>query len=500
MEQNVPLLDDHGSPSPSLTRHDDLPTSRYVIPSRWDQIVHISKRTFLSPNRSDQIIHICKRTFISLLPTYIQPRSTASETRKELHPTAYLDALRGYAALIVWFYHTFPLPDFWIFQQQLLFFRIVYRAGPGMVAIFFVISGYVLSYRMLKHMHNRDAPKVLDSLASSVFRRWFRLNGSTGIATFTAMVFTWLRWYYPDNTSKKDTLSAQLSDWFVDWLRISNPFEYIDGWIYNGAFGSNYMYQLWTIPVEYRGSIVLFLFCAAACKLTTRGRQIFLWVAVGFLYYWRQANIALFLIGMYIADLSLLRHPERLGSRARSLPDPNGMSEKVSTSRFWHSVAFKFTCILLLCAGLFFINEPDGSHPENIPDAPYPWGYLLSLVSPWYGEALYCFYPSVGAPLIVFALDNYELLQKPFTWSFSQYLGELSFGIYAMHVLVKESYFKPILNEWRVRVLGEGFLGVLFIEFFATLVVLWMADYFTRADRVVVNIGKWLENKTFQKW
>ena len=293
MEEAIRLLDDLDGPSNVTTSRDELslPVSVYRKPNRWHQCRHISARLL-----------------ISLLPTYIQPTKTPAKT--ELRPTAYLDALRGYAALVVFFYHAFNLPSLWLFQQP-LFFRVIFRGGPGMVSIFFVISGYVLSYRMLKMMHTKETTKMLDSLASSTFRRWGRLYGSTGVATFVAMVVTRMGYFRPHASERKETLLEQLDDWFRDWIVSSNPFANgIDGWIYPGVFRSRYLYQMWTIPVEYRGSIALFAFCAASCKLSTRSRWISLWLVVLLSYYWRSIYVAEFLIGMFIADLSLLRHPE----------------------------------------------------------------------------------------------------------------------------------------------------------------------------------------------
>jgi peptidoglycan/LPS O-acetylase OafA/YrhL len=417
--------------------------------------------------------------------------------KKEPHPTAYLDALRGYAALIVFFYHSFPIPSLWVFQN-IFFFRVLFRGGPGMVAIFFVISGYVLSYRMLVMIHNREPAKLLDCIASSTFRRWFRLYGSTGVATFIAMASTQLGWFRPHGAKRKNTLHEQLWDWFNDWLYSSDPFAHLQGWIRGSAFGSRYLYQMWTIPVEFRGSMVVFLFCAASCKLSIRSRWAALWMVVLLSYYWRAVYVAEFLAGTFIADLSLLRHPERVG---KLLPQAEtGTGEKQPSPRWWrgHALASKLGCILMLTVGVFLLSQPDD--PDTNPEIPYPWPYLLQFVPSWYGEAMYTFWTSIGAVLFILALDNYPALQVPFNWTFSQYLGDLSFGIYCMHILVLEGLFLPILNPWRERSLGQGYVACFVVEVFATACVLFMADHFTRADKMVVRLGRWLQRRTFQKW
>ncbi|OAL38001.1 hypothetical protein AYO20_02834 [Fonsecaea nubica] len=496
LEQAIPLLEDLDSPcdSSSLARS-VLALPEHRLSKQWTQFC----RLWL-------------RLLVSLLPKYMQP---GGRSKGELPPTAYLDALRGYAALIVFFYHSFPLPSTWLFQQT--FFRVFFRGGPGMVAVFFVISGYVLSYRMLKAIRNKDPIKLLDSLASSTFRRWFRLYGSTGVATFVAMVLTQLGWFWPHASDRKETFLEQVWDWFQDWLESSDPFANIQGWIHGWAFRSRYLYQMWTIPVEYRGSIALFVFCAAACKLSSRSRMVFLWLVVLLSYYWRAVYIAEFLIGMFIADLSLIRHPERLGRRLL-LPTPPGPAAPETSSssssiekpipnptwRRWlfgarrHGLASKIGWGLVSATGFYLLSQPDD--PDSNTELPTPWPTLLGLVPWWYGEAMYTFWVSIGAGLLVLGLDNSPTLQTPFTWSFSQYLGDLSFGIYAMHIIVLESLFKPVLNPWREVHLGESAIACFVIEVVGTAAVIWAADYFTRADKLVVRFGRWIEVKTFEKW
>ena len=57
-----------------------------------------------------------------------------------------------------------------------------------MVVMFFVISGYVLSYRGLQLSREGKAGSLLESLSSSVFRRWLRLHLPVVISTFVAFV------------------------------------------------------------------------------------------------------------------------------------------------------------------------------------------------------------------------------------------------------------------------------------------------------------------------
>ena len=137
---------------------------------------------------------------------------------------------------------------------QLPLFRLLI-AGRGMVDIFFIISGYVLSCQLLVLMRNKDE-HLLDALASSTFRRYFRLFGSTGAATFIAMIIVWLGWIEVTDgievTGRKETFLAQAWDWWRDLANLSNPIAPVEGYWHLGDLNSRYLNQLWTIPVEFR--------------------------------------------------------------------------------------------------------------------------------------------------------------------------------------------------------------------------------------------------------
>lgn len=152
-----------------------------------------------------EVHRLSKPFLLFLLPGFLHSRSNKPPRR--LYPTSYLDGLRGVAALFVVFHHyayTFTATSLqgwhsgpegshnWFFQLPLI--RVVH-SGRFMVAIFFVISGYVLSYRSLKLAREGKPIELLDSLASSVFRRWLRLHLPVIASTFVAFLAArWSLW------------------------------------------------------------------------------------------------------------------------------------------------------------------------------------------------------------------------------------------------------------------------------------------------------------------
>jgi peptidoglycan/LPS O-acetylase OafA/YrhL len=350
----------------------------------------------------------------------------------------------------------------------------------------------------------------MESLTSSIFRRFLRLYLSCGAATFISAILIHFHLSEVDAPVRRPTLPGQLWHWFRDWLITSNPFANIEGWIHPNVLYSKYLAQMWTIPIEYRGSIVLFVFCIASARLSVRSRFIFLWIVVLLCYYWRSLYVAEFLFGMFIAELSLLRNPERLSlsrpsasmpSSSAALPPPppaEEHSEKPSTPTSSQSLLSRIGYSILLFIALYILSQPEP--PTLGANGPFPFQYLRLVIPSYYGSAAYTFWLSIGAFLLVLALDSYPALQTPFRWSFSQYLGELSFGIYAMHVsLVRGLYRKGIL-VWQVRYLGNSAVAYIPGMLVLSLCVLWVADYFTRIDRLVVAFGRWLQSRLFEKW
>ena len=431
-----------------------------------------------------------------LLPLYLQPggRQIYSKSKDELHPTAYLDALRGYAAFIVFIYHGWRHTTLWFVQLPII--RTFFLAGPGMVSVFFVISGYVLSYKILRLIHSKQSARLLDTLSSSMFRRWLRLYGSSAAGTLIAACCIYLDWFVPDATLQQASFLGQIWHWAQVTLAFSNPFANVEGWIHPGVFYTPYLAQLWTIPVEYRGSVMLFCFCLASAKMTAKMRMIFLWIVILPCYYWRCVYVPEFLYGMFIAELSLYRFPER---QARPvLPNDEKLpSRQQKLWRIFRAATSNMGSCIMLAFGILLLGQPE---PPGLGFyGPFPFQYLVYLIPSWYGDAAYTFWLSIGAFLTVLALDSSPMLQKPLTWSFSQYMGDLSFGIYVLHVIWLESLYIRLLY-WQVAHLGFSYLAWIPGILVVTLCVLWSADYFRRLDRLFVRSGRWLQTMTFTKW
>ncbi|EXJ82391.1 hypothetical protein A1O3_06204 [Capronia epimyces CBS 606.96] len=426
----------------------------------------------------------------ALLPRYLQPGGLEYGGRP--HPTTYLDSLRGYAAWIVFNYHRFQLSQWGIFK--LPFICTIHR-GKGMVDVFFVISGFVLSQGMLKQIRARQKATLMDSLASSIFRRYLRLYIPSAVASFLSMCT--VSWMGAKQTAPRlKSFFAQFCDWCADFARFSNPFADLTGWwSRGGVLTSAYLDPLWTIPVEFRGSMVVFVVCAGTAKLRSRDRLIVCGGIVLLSMAWQATYVALFLSGMFLAEVSLIRYPERYQSTRGMLP-PNDMAEDLSQkpAAFRGPYVGYYICLFLF--SIFLLDMP--ADPKK---AFFPWPYLSAMVpSYWDKGAQEHFWFVIASPLLIWSVDSCHLLQKPFLWNFSRYLGDLSFGIYVMHYIVIRTLWDKALYPFVKIHLNNSPWAFVPITILNWLAVFWVADYFHRLDRRIVRFGRLLQERYFESW
>lgn len=188
-----------------------------------------------------------------------------TDTKRKVHTTSWLDGVRGVAAFFVVFHHlaerswactwgpfTFADPHF----LQMPIVRIFY-SGAAMVTVFFVVSGYALSYKPLQL--TEDSPKLFDPLASSTFRRAIRIYLPRAVINFLSVWTSYFNLFDPGAGAKSmDSVLGTLSWWLEVQLVGFNPFNGKSG----DPFGTPLLEMegaMWTIPFEYCGSIVIFV-------------------------------------------------------------------------------------------------------------------------------------------------------------------------------------------------------------------------------------------------
>ncbi|OJJ44574.1 hypothetical protein ASPZODRAFT_694755 [Penicilliopsis zonata CBS 506.65] len=463
----------------------------------------------------------------SFLQKYVGGRPSPDH---KLHKIAALDGLRGWACLLVFNFHFlftytwkvaigwgFAKENFSIFQLPIIH---LLTSGHIMVAIFFVISGYVLSYKPLKTIRSRSWDQTFVVLASSTFRRGLRLYipSIIGIAIVMAAVRMGVYNYSHVVVNEGQTILGtneqhpiilptfymQLWDWYRTVVHLTDPWNW-------GLYYNYYNPHLWTIPVEFRCSIVLFLTILATSRLRSSVRIGLVACLLWFCVRWGRWDVVLFLSGMLMAEVDLIHgiweNPAPAPTTASSVD-----STPTTTKPFWNEKAPSLpiqlppavhrairVCHRNRWLGVFVTGLYIGSSPNN----GFKWtpGYIwLARLTPKTYPEPHRFPQTIGAVLIVLAINRSPAIQRLFTNPFSQYLGRISFAFYIVHGPILHSLGYSIMPSiWAVVGRQTDFqagLGFLLGWLVCLPISICVADLFWRAvDIPSVRFARWLEEK-----
>lgn len=480
---------------------------------RWLRNLGAFRKGYRLSTWTSGLLRVC----MFLLPSFVQQKITHERIRSDrVGPTAYLDGLRGLAALFVFFCHyfytAFNIADaygqhdknyvFW----KLPFIRLLF-SGPSMVCLFFVISGYALSLKPLKQIRSRSFDGFSHTMASFIFRRGFRLFLPTAISTFMVVVLLQLGVYEKTRAFNEDRnlvrgvkevhpLQAYSVYWQV-WHWAWEMFDFIHVWSWE-KFGGSTMYDvhLWTIPVEYRCSMVLFLVLMGLGRLRTGLRFLCLGGLMWFCLRNDRWEVVLFLSGMGIAEMDLIRgahNPQPQQQPALASPVLPLDENPAPKRRNWMGAVW----IFLTIPAMYLMSEPDAGT-----DGAPGWQFLGSLIPEYFSDK-YRYWQVWGSILFVFCVARSPCWQRVFSTGFVQYFGRISYAIYLMHgpVLHTAGF---MIERWAWSITGttgtDYNKGFILASIFNIPLVIWAADIFWRAvDAPTVKFSRWLETKCFSK-
>lgn len=454
---------------------------------------------------------LAKTFFLFLLPSFVQSRLSPREgSERKLHPTSHLDGIRGLAALLVVFHHILhpfyfvmvvygggePGQNTSLFQLPIL--NLLYSGHPW-VCVFFVVSGYSLSIKPIKQMRSRQWAELNSTLTSATFRRFFRLYlpcyASTCISLWLMNLNFyestrrfgeskgWMRFGAEEHIVKLDTWWAQWADW------CANNFKMIWVWTFELYMGTNYYDgHTWTIPVEFRCSLVLFLSQSAVARKTTLVRILALVTIGAFAHQWGRWDVCIFLAGPILVEYDLIAS-DRLGWHSQSKQSPPGQ-----ILRFWvHHLCW----ISVLALSLFLL-----AFPEIWGDSTPGYRTLTKFIPPQTDD-LKRYWPMWGSILFLAAINNVKFLASFFNTRPLQYLGKISFSLYLIHGPLYHTFGYWLEMTMFERVFGLSPQDIHTMPFhlgfficFAIIMVccIWAADFFMRiVDEPSVKFASWLQ-------
>jgi peptidoglycan/LPS O-acetylase OafA/YrhL len=429
--------------------------------------------------------------------------------RKQLRRTAYLDGLRGFAAMLVYWHHhqlwahdTSILDDVlentWGYKGKYHFatfhgIRTFFTGGHFAVTVFFVISGYVLSTKPLSLLQAGEYVKLGDNLGSALFRRWLRLYIPVICTTFLYMT-SWHAFGIWTASEHQSNYHDELWNWYSEFKNFS--------FIYNmgGEPWFSYNFHVWSIPVEFKGSIVIYTSLLAFSRCTRNARLL---CQLGLIWYFMYITdawyCAAFMSGMLLCDLDLL-------AANNDLPD---FFSKLQPYK--EPIFYSLFVISIYLGGVPSMN----ANIEVLKESP-GW-YYLSFLKP---QAFYdykWFYLFWAASFMIASIPRISWLKAFFEMRFNLYLGRISYSFYLVHgpvlwtlgdrlySLVGYAHQPQFLGipQWvnKFPLSKAGPLGLepsfLAPALIVLPVTLWLAEIVTRViDEPSVKFAQWLFGKT----
>ena len=201
----------------------------------------------------------------------------------------FLDAMRGWAAVVVLFHHIFVdgLPANAFMADRLFWSKFFFMNGTFAVCLFFVISGFSLSIGYLQSGNDR-------ALARMAGGRYLRL--AVPIFAICAITYALMNVIPP---AAQRPAPLDIFGNFTPTVRGLLEFSLFSAYVSQSLAGS-YNPPLWTMFYEFRGSFVVFATVAVLRPLHLRTWMLGFLSAILAVY---QPFFALFIAGIFIADL-----------------------------------------------------------------------------------------------------------------------------------------------------------------------------------------------------
>ncbi|KAL2882051.1 hypothetical protein SGCOL_002309 [Colletotrichum sp. CLE4] len=464
------------------------------------------------PAQSRSLLARLTAILFFLLPSFVQRRLRPNDFKhRRLYPTSWLDGLRGVASLIVFFCHFTEKHVGWFTARaygipdendhvassplQLPFLRVIFSGRP-MVHIFFIISGFVLSLKSLKQARKHDYDGLHRTLSSSVFRRGFRLFLPTTASTFMILIMIRLGMM----GQPLPTLWEQLVDWKNPVWRITFS------WQWDITQILPYDVHLWTIPIEFSHSLLLFVVLTGVSRMKTYLRLASVFsIMIYCLKCGHWAGFE-FLGGMFLAEVGLIEEArqERKAAALQNKEASDMESSTASSDSSSTSLAvrvFKTFLVGNLIFALFVAGWPN-QKADITPGMSPLWHNTMEpfftmggdLVSfPWY---------ALGAFQIVVTLQHIKVLQNLFVTPLAQYLADISYALYLVHGPVLDVFSHRWMPYVWALVGGRDETGMIgrLVAWFIGIVLLgvptvWGSDVFWRTvDIKSVELARWIES------
>lgn len=375
---------------------------------------------------------------------------------------------------------------------KLPFLKIVY-SGP-FVPVFYVASGFGMSYGPLKLIRKSNYEALGKALTASVFRRPLRLFLPPLVLTFLTALAAYRGWYsfnydsMPGHKSVHPEQFETLYDQLGDWARFVRD-DLTNGFTWKhpeGVYNSN----LWTIPAQFRCSMITLLVLAGLAPMKPVVRTVALIAMWGYSLRMGRWEVASYLSGIFISErkiASLEREAEESDSLLPMTTGETSRSYKRWTVLLWR---------LMFIAGLYCGSFPRVGSSVALKSPGFAW--MVAITGKW------DYWHSFSASLMIWGVGNDPLVQKFFTLAPIRYVAQLSFSIYLVHGPLLHWFgwgLVPTCLSFTGKESGTQFTaGVTLAVVLLLPIVLWVADVFHRlVEKPCGTLAGRIEGLLFKK-
>ena len=357
--------------------------------------------------------------------------------------TACLDGLRGLAAIVVFTQHALQSQEIYHgfgenghhYFGSFPFLRVFFTGGGAAVAVFLVLSGFLLAQAPLKLIREGREAECRQNLLSAAVKRPFRLYiPCLAVGLIIAllkhapiMTYPSLMW-----SPTLPTLRAELHHWLQHSVTYFNPFQR-HAW----EVGSyEYIIIVWTIPMELKGSYLVYAYCCllSFAPLTSAGQAVLSTVlSIAFLQlgWWTAGS---FIAGVGLASVFI-----------------DDLDEQHVLSRL-PKVTHLPLLSTIFAAGWYLLGQPSLDGKPEWAFATPGWHFLASLIPGGYtANSYYRFWGAYGAVLVIYAILRIKQLRSFFGSKPLRYLGSISFILYLIHLpllfSIRDTFLQRMLGN-----------------------------------------------------
>lgn len=313
-------------------------------------------------------------------------------------------------------------------------------SGTAAVYVFFVLSGFILSYVIC---NNRDMQLKIKSM---MLKRYPRL----AIPALGSCLLLWFALQFSDIDS------SHVQYWFKALATQNISFSQA---IYEGTIGSflfaesSLNWVLWTMQVELLGSFLLF----GLLYIYSLDKRLFLPLVLLFpttAIFFKSQELFLGLLCFLVGSLIFL---------------------------YARVIRSSVLATLLLLLGLYLA----GAHNTS---SAYQWIYALL------GKKTYDYCNFVSGILIVYSVLMSPMLSQKLDNRICVYLGKLSFSIYLLHLLLMYCVCLPVFNYFIALGWGYDVAALLSISVFFIALMLSADGYSRYVDTFAIHLSNRLSD------